>query len=251
MNISEMAARRPNRFAALKSIAYASRKMWRADGEDLFVDVIGGLGCRDSQGRQVYPLQIEAALMAHPRAARVFCTIESPGGRVAVADKICELLRMHDGYLTTVAQGVCASAAVDVLIEGEFRAARDGAQILIHAPDIHPDDKVRWTAGRHSAAAKALTEHTDRFVEKYAQKTGRDAAMFRKEIANENFLTINQAKRLGIVHAVEGEERWHDGRAYFFEGITMRARQHSLRAHAASAVMAMARARQPVPVVGL
>lgn len=250
MNIREMARQRPNRLAALRSMARASRGMWRIDHEDLHLTLEGSIGYPDKAGRSITTMKVEAALAMHPAAERLFISIDSTGGDIKPAFEIYDLLRNHGAYIATIARGVCASAATVLLVAGDFRSADEGTEILIHQGAVNPEGSRRWTAGLHAVAAAQLRKTNAQLIALYTERTGRGSEVFRIEMENEHPLTLYQARKMGLIHCESGHERWHAGRA-FYEEAYMRAGQRSLRAEVADAVGMMARAGLPVPVIGL
>lgn len=159
-----------------------------------------------------------AGLDKNINADRVLVNIESEGGSVRAAQEIYSALRNHPGHKIVNATGICASAATLILMSGDFRTADLRTRFLIHEPERCPDKGERWTAAKHARIADQIKACTEALAKIYAERTGKNVEIFKREMQNENDMDLAKAKRLGLIHCLAGEESWRNGRPYYFDG---------------------------------
>ncbi|MDO8398906.1 MAG: ATP-dependent Clp protease proteolytic subunit [Bradyrhizobium sp.] len=193
-------------------------KVHRRDGDTLRLTLQGRVGPRPGEKKGISSIAVEAALLAHRRAPHVEVRITSPGGNVYDAEKVVAALDRHPGYITTIADGECCSAATLILMAGDFRQATHGTKLLFHAVEIPPEKGGRWTREKHLTIAALLQREDQKLVDLYAARTGRSAEMFAKEIRNERLMSLNRAADLGVIDCLEGEEIWRNGRPFAWHG---------------------------------
>jgi len=210
----------PNRRKALVLIGQALGE--RIPKQCLTIRVDGQIG-RKINGRGTTSIELEARLAAQPRAHEIRVLINSPGGGLLEAERMFAALRRHGAYIITVADGLCASAAVTVLLAGDWREAAPGAQILIHKAAMSASSDLptaraggRWTSDKHRKIATLLEAVDRRELERFAKRTGMPIAMLEKEMRNSDdaAMPLRRAFMLNIVHAMTGEAVWKGGRPY-------------------------------------
>jgi ATP-dependent protease ClpP protease subunit len=190
-----------------------SPQIHRRIGCDLFLNIRGPIDAPEVSEQGVRLQDVERALSENRRADRIFVRITSRGGSVNAAEGIRNALRDHGGYVTTIADEVCASAATIVLMAGDFRIASPGSHILLHQASLDP--RTRWTADKHRRIAQKLDHANAALTAAYARATGKPIEEFKKEIANERPMPLSRARALNLIHCMEGQERWIAGRPHW------------------------------------
>jgi ATP-dependent protease ClpP protease subunit len=183
------------------------------EGTTLNLTLRGSVRFDDEREPGIHRYPVEAALCRYRYAAYVAVDIESNGGCVECADAIFAALRGHPGYKITNARRACASAAMTILLAGDFRTAEPGTKFLAHQISTRDGaGQARWTASEHRAMARSLEKSNQKLVSHYAERTGRDARLFAGEIEHERPMTVQRARELGFIHCLAGQERWINGR---------------------------------------
>jgi len=204
------------RIDALNSSKAPPQKIHRVIGGDLFLNIRGPIVAEGSERKAVKFSDVERALAANRRADHIFVRITSEGGSVDAAEGMRAALRSHGGYVTTIADEVCASAATLILMAGDFRlAAQASCFILLHQASVDPYSRYRWTAEKHRRIAQKLERANATLTAAYARATGKPTEEFKKEIANERPMPLSRARSLNVIHCLEGQERWIAGRPYW------------------------------------
>jgi ATP-dependent protease ClpP protease subunit len=210
---------RPNYEKALRSMARVVRPtvkaIGRRVGNTFSLDLSGPLLPFGAAVQGIDADAVIAGLAQNQSAAFVRVEIDSIGGNLLAGWRIYSALRSHPGYKTTIADRHCASAATLVFLAGDFRTCMPRTEFLIHEPE-RPLSNERWTASKHAGAARHLRQATDRLVTAYSERTGRSGEVFEREIHNEKVLSVSGARKCGLVHCLAGEERWINGRPYYF-----------------------------------
>src|SRR4051812_38295847 len=98
------------------------------DGQIL---LFGDVGDPFGWGDGFTPTDVAMALAEHG-PGDVTVRINSPGGNAVDGVAIYSLLRAHSGEVTTVVDGVAASAASLIFMAGAKREIRGGAMVMIH-----------------------------------------------------------------------------------------------------------------------
>ncbi len=212
-------SRTPNRDRALRILAESGAlrpKIGRRIANSLHLDLRGPLRFTGDRRAGIDAPAVVAALKEHRTASRIYITINSEGGSLDAARSIYAALRQHPGFKVTNAEEICASAATIMFLAGDFRTCEPNTRFLLHAPEALIDKEERWTAAKHARAAKQLKSATDMLINLYAERTGRDARCFSQEILHEDVFGVSRAKRLGLIQCLTGEERWINGRPYYF-----------------------------------
>jgi ATP-dependent protease ClpP protease subunit len=205
------ATKNPKRLKALRAIGELKGFALPKWQKQLDIDVKGAIGSRDHKGRIVNSLEIEARLAANPHVEVVRVTIDSPGGYVKQSQRIHHALRNHGAYIETTVDGLAASAAVDVLMAGDWREAWMESQIMIHPCGLVPserDNSTRWTAARLHKFAHVLAQTDDYLIDQMVARTGAARKRIEREFLNEEYMSLPTAISLGLIHAMVGAAQW-------------------------------------------
>jgi ATP-dependent protease ClpP protease subunit len=135
----------------------------------------------------------------------VSITIDSPGGCIASALGIADLIAKHRGTTTAVvpANAICHSAACIIFSAARARRAHVSAEFLIHNVAIDPGSETgRWTKEEHLAVANRLEALDSGVLRLLAQRCGKPLAMIQAAVS-ENPITALTAADLGLVHEIE------------------------------------------------
>lgn len=128
--------------------------------------------------------------------------ISSYGGAVSDGVSIYNMLRAHKGDVHVVVDGVAASSASVVAMAGDTITMKRGTLMMLHNPWC-------FTAGDsddHRAAAGMLDKHADALVEIYASRSGLSHEDVRQVMADETWLTADEAVGWGFAQGESEEE---------------------------------------------
>jgi ATP-dependent protease ClpP protease subunit len=176
----------------------------------IFLDIIGEIGRAHPHG--VRATEVEEILAKHPRAKKVECWIDSPGGSLVEAKRMYSALRRHGAEVTTIAADHCASAATLVLMAGSLRLAMPNSEIVLHGAEVSPQSEdcspsMRWTASKYRKRSEMLKRADDEVVAIYASRTGRSPKLFEREMDTESRMPLGIARSFGFFHSLVGEGR--------------------------------------------
>lgn len=136
-------------------------------------------------------------LTAHADAKSITVRINSVGGDLFGGLAIYNLLRGHGGKVTSIVEGLAASAASIVAMAGHTVMGR-GAMMMIHNP-------LTLTVGdaeTHRQQADVLDKARESVLAIYQAKTGKKAGELRKMLDAETWLTAEEAKREGFADEI-------------------------------------------------
>lgn len=127
--------------------------------------------------------------------------INSPGGGVFEGQRIYNALREMSGRgvaITTTVNGIAASMGSVILMAGDQRRMTKGSRVMIHeASSIAYGD-----ARTMRKTANLLEGISAEIAGIYAERTGGDAAAIRNLMFEETWMTAEQAKENGFIHAI-------------------------------------------------
>lgn len=124
--------------------------------------------------------------------------INSPGGDVFDGVAIYNALRTHDASVTTRVDGLAASAASVIVQAGDRRVMVSGSQMMVHEAwgiAIGPASEMR-------EFADLLDKQSDNLAAIYAARSGRPVDEIRGEMAEETWLTADEAVESGYADDV-------------------------------------------------
>lgn len=137
------------------------------------------------------------ALKEH-EGARVRVCINSYGGEVFAGHAIYSQLRRHKGGVDTVIDGIAASAASIVAMAGDKISMGKGTMMMVHNPwtvAVGEADDMRKTAD-------VLDRVRDNLIAIYEERTGLPREQLQQLLADETWMTAEQAVELGFAHEV-------------------------------------------------
>lgn len=165
---------------------------------------------------------VQAFLALHPRAEEITVEIDSIGGSPTAARKIYDELRAHGAWINCIVEEKCASAAVTVLLAGDWREAEPHAQILIHECNIDHgalaslQEDGRSTATILRQIANKMVDHDRKHLKLYALRTSTPIDVLERAIRNpdDKPMSLARAQGLGFIHAIAGQTIYRQGRPY-------------------------------------
>jgi ATP-dependent Clp protease protease subunit len=141
----------------------------------------------------VTPARVSAALRSIGEKP-VTVQINSPGGDVFAGLAVFNLLRGHSQKVTTQVLGLAASAASVIAMAGEDIQIARGAMVMIH----RAAGGAMGDAGVMRQMADALDKVDATLTGIYAARTGLPAEQIVSMMADETFLTSDEAVGLGF-----------------------------------------------------
>ncbi|MEV6258073.1 head maturation protease, ClpP-related [Nocardia sp. NPDC051911] len=136
-------------------------------------------------------------------AERIEVHINSPGGNAYDGLAIMNAIAGHPAQITTIVDGLAASAASYIAIAGDEVIMRPGAQMMIHeAWGLAVGD-----ARDMAAMAEQLDGASSALAEIYAKKTGGDADAMRELMRAETWFSADEAVEAGLADRVEAPSK--------------------------------------------
>lgn len=132
--------------------------------------------------------------------------ISSPGGYVYPGLEIYNLLKNHDGQITTRLMGLAASMASYIAMVGDHIIAEDNAVFMIH-------NASGFAMGTHKTMRKAadvMEGLSNMLAKKYMDKTGKSLEEMKILMDAETFLFGDEIKDAGFVDEVAKTEKEKD-----------------------------------------
>ena len=129
--------------------------------------------------------------------------INSPGGSVMDALAIYSILRKHQGYVTAIVDGFCASAATIVALAADEVVMAEHSLMMVHNPWILAEGDaahMRKTANTLDLASREL-------VAIYTERTGLSGEKVGAIMEAETWFNAYEAVEAGFAHRVDDAER--------------------------------------------
>lgn len=126
--------------------------------------------------------------------------LNSPGGDVFAGIAIYNALKDHNGTVTTIVDGLAASAASFIAMAGDRVVMSRKSQMMIH--DAH--GLCIGNAADMKDMVELLDKNSDNIASIYAEKTGGTVAQWRKVMKNETWYTDEEAVKAGLADEVKG-----------------------------------------------
>lgn len=120
-------------------------------------------------------------------------SINSPGGSVFDGIAIYNMLKNHPADVNVTVQGLAGSIASVIAMSGNTLTMNTGAMLMIH----NPFTGVVGNATQLREMADTLDQIAESSVDIYNEKTGIDKDAIREVMANETWLTADEAVELG------------------------------------------------------
>nr|DAX92404.1 MAG TPA: Putative ATP dependent Clp protease [Caudoviricetes sp.] len=153
--------------------------------------------------------------------------IHSWGGDAFDGLAIMNALRAHEGHVTCVVEGICASAASVIAVGGaDTLVMRPNSELMIHDAWALVDgnaDELTRLAGQ-------LSKLSDEYAAVYARKAGGDPAVWREAMRMESWFTAEEAVMAGLADRVEDGRELEDVQELV--GAMAKARHYRSRAEA-------------------
>jgi ATP-dependent protease ClpP protease subunit len=153
--------------------------------------------------------------------------IHSWGGDAFDGLAIMNALRAHEGHVTCIVEGVCASAASVIAVGGaDTLVMRPNSELMIHDAWALVDgnaDELTRLAGQ-------LSKLSDEYAAVYARKAGGDPAVWREAMRLESWFTAEEAVMAGLADRVEDGRELEDVQELV--GAMAKARHYRSRAEA-------------------
>lgn len=155
-----------------------------------YIDPWWGIGAEDL-----------AAQLEKITASTIHLHIDSPGGDVFEGITIYNIFRQHPARVEVFIDGLAASIASVIALAGDQVNIAFNAMMMIHNP---------WTialgdADEFRKVAEVLDKTTESIAATYRAKTGRPLAELKKLMAEETWLSADEALELGLADAKFGE----------------------------------------------
>lgn len=160
-------------------------------------------------------------------SGEIVVRINSPGGDVWDGIAIYNMLSSYSGKVTTIVEGIAASAASIVAMAGDEVKMFDSAQLMIHSA---------WTIAMGNSSefkevASVLEKIDGQLAEIYAKKTGKDASEFLNIMGKDSYYTSSESIELGLADSIADsgyEKKKRPSKAVDSKRITADARRRML-----------------------
>ena len=134
---------------------------------------------------------------------RINLRINSEGGSVFDGHAIYNLLRNHDAHIIVDIDGLAASIASVIAMSGdEIRMAENGF-MMIHDPWM----VAAGTAAELREQAELMDKVQEKLVNTYAKRTGADEKDISGWMAEETWMTAEEALERGFIDSITEEQR--------------------------------------------
>ena len=134
-------------------------------------------------------------ITSQPKATAFTIHIHSIGGDVDEAFAIYDALKNTGKPLTTMIEGMCASAATIPALAADIRKMTENSQFMIHLPIAGK----QGTAEEMREAAARLQAYEDKVMNLYMANTGSEKDAINAMMKEETWLTSEQALSLGFI----------------------------------------------------
>lgn len=134
----------------------------------------------------------------------VVVEIDSPGGLVTAGSSIATLLKDYPGTVTAKIIGQAASAATVVALSADKIMMAPTATFMIHRVSV---SGISGNSGDLDKYSDVLSMQDKQFANLYASKTGKTADEMLKLMADETYMSAQQAKDIGFVDEIMFEEQ--------------------------------------------
>lgn len=127
--------------------------------------------------------------------------INSPGGSVSAALAIYDTMQYVKPDVATITIGIAASGAALLLAAGAKgkRFALPNAEVLIHQVMA---GGIEGQATEIEISARHILRLKERLNEILAQHTGKPVAQVEKDTDRDNYMTVEEAKKYGIIDEI-------------------------------------------------
>ena len=135
-------------------------------------------------------------------AEEITVRINSPGGDVFDGIAILNSLRGHKARITTVIDGLAASAASFIAMAGDEIVMKRNSELMIH----DASGMAIGNAATMADMADMLNRVSDNIASIYAERTGSTAAEWRDRMRDEIWYSADEAVDAGLADRVDGDQ---------------------------------------------
>ena len=135
--------------------------------------------------------------------ADIALRINSPGGDVFDGLAIYNMLRRHKARVSVTVDGIAASMASVVAMAGDDVVMPENAMLMVH----DPSGVVIGTSKEMRELADALDKIKQSLISAYAAKSGAERDEIGRLMAEETWLTADEAVELGLADGIEAPLR--------------------------------------------
>ncbi|MBU8539492.1 head maturation protease, ClpP-related [Falsiroseomonas tokyonensis] len=143
------------------------------------------------------PAELAAFLKRAGRAA-VQITVNSPGGNAMAGTACYQQLRSYRGAVTVVVEGVAASAASLIAMAGRPIQMHAGSFLMIHEAHSVSEGPAREMR-EHAAILERVSAV---YLKAYAERSGKPEREIADMMANETWMTAEEAVQAGFADAI-------------------------------------------------
>jgi ATP-dependent Clp protease, protease subunit len=141
---------------------------------------------------------MQRALGEAGNATDLVVRINSMGGSAHEAIAMHNLLKDHPAKVTTIVDGMAASAASVVFMAGDSSEMRTGSQLMIHNPSRSTWGDIK----DHERSISSLKSTTEAAIDIYEKKSGKSRESIGKMMDEETWLTSSEAKEEGFADVI-------------------------------------------------
>jgi ATP-dependent protease ClpP protease subunit len=148
------------------------------------------------------PWEVGARIEANPHVRAIEVDLDSSGGIIVAAKEIHEMLVGAGKHVTVRVVGECCSAAIIILLAGQYREAVASARFLMHgAATAMPTE--RWTAEIYRREAQALEEVNRELVDLFVSRCGGPRWVYERLMEGDNeFSAYDAMTRYSLIDRV-------------------------------------------------
>lgn len=133
-------------------------------------------------------------------ASTINLRINSPGGEVFDGHAIYNALRAHPARIVTHVDGIAASIASEIALAGDEILMAENAFLMIHDPWV----LTIGNAADHRKSAEVLDKIGQSILDVYTKRSSLDEDEVRALMAEETWLTAEEAVASGFADSIEG-----------------------------------------------
>ena len=150
------------------------------------------------------PAAVRNAIDQNPEGEDLVLEVNSGGGSVFAGFEMYSVLRNAACHTVAEVQSLAASAASVLMLGADEVHASPVAQVMIHLPVVQTDGD-RYA---HQDSIGVLDSITESLLNAYTIKAGGKATRdeLKRQMKNETWMTAPEAKALGLVDKITGEE---------------------------------------------
>lgn len=141
---------------------------------------------------------VQQELAANPDSNEIIVHISSPGGEVFEGWTIGNILKNSGKRVNTIIEGMCASIATYIALQGDRVKMSETAMFMIHNPSTMVMGEKKDLEGE----IKVLDKIKDDLVKTYRKKTGLSPTALAKMMDDETYMNSTEARKLNFVDEI-------------------------------------------------